>query len=141
MPVTATPALPQNPRHLSVQVTTGTGSSTLVTLQTGGANGTKITSVIASNGDSTANTVTVGITTAAIFYPLATVTLPANAGTSSAAPPVAMLAAANITLPVDNDGQQYIFLNGTADAIQVKAALVPSSAGSAISFHAFGADF
>lgn len=141
MAMTATPALPQNPRHFSVQITTGTGSSTLVTLQTGGANGTKITSVIASNGDSTANTITVGITNTAIFYPLATVTLPANAGTSSAALAVAMLAPANITLPVDNDGQQYIFLNSSLDTLQVKAALVPSSAGSAISFHAFGADF
>lgn len=141
MPVTATPSLPQNPRHQSVQVTTGTGSSTLVGLQTGGSNGTKITSVMVSNGDSTANTVTVGITTAAVFYPLATVSLPANAGTSSATPAVALLSTTNITLPVDNDGQQYIFLNSSLDTLQVKAALVPSSAGSAISFHAFGADF
>lgn len=141
MAVTATPALPQNPRHASVQVTTGTGSSALVTLQTGGTNGTKVTSVIASNGDSTANTISVGITTAAVFYPLATVTLPANAGTSSANAAVAMLSTNYITLPVDNDGQQYIFLNSSLDTLQVKATLVPSSAGSAISFHAFGADF
>src|SRR5512139_699589 len=120
---------------------TGTAGSALVTLQTGGTNGTKITSVIVSNGDSTANTVSVGITTAAVFYPLATVTLPANAGTSSATAAISLISSANIWLPIDNDGQSYIFLNTSLDTLQVKATLVPSSAGSAISFHAFGADF
>lgn len=135
------PALLQNPRHYSVQITSGTGTS-LVTVVTGGANGTKITAVIASATNNSSVALFVGTAIASsLFYPLATYLIPSSAGMSSGVLPVNLLNPSIMQgLPIDNDGQTYLFLNSSLDLLQVQSSTTLGSSAS-ISVHAFCADF
>lgn len=140
MATTPTPVLLQTPKHYQLRVSTGT-STVATTLATGGSNGTKITSIIGSMSDGVATNIQVGITNTSIFYPLGTVQMPANAGTSTSNLAVNLLDPTVIKgLPVDNDGQSYIFLTSTLDTLQVQA-LTTGTTGTFIYYNAFGADF
>lgn len=134
-----TPIFPQVPRSYTVALTT-TNSTTFQTLVTGGVNGTKITSVIASNLDSTANNMRLAVTTGGANFIVSLSSLAAGAGflSSLGNPAVSLLGPG---FPVDNDGQQYLFLGSTAYTLTVQTAATLSSAGSTVNVTAFGADF
>lgn len=139
MAMTSLPALPQNPKSAKVQVLPADASG-LKTVYTGGANGSKITAVIATQND-VANTIVIGITNTAIFYPLATYTLPANAGQVAGTPSLNLLDPTVIKgLPIDNDGNPYIFLSSASDLLQVKVGTTVTAAKE-VDVNAFGADF
>lgn len=140
--VTATPSLPQFPKCGKVQILPADASA-LKTAYPGGTNGSKVTGVVASSTDTAARDVQIGTfnTGTAIFYPLATVTIPANAGNLAGTPPVNLLAPAVIPgLPLDSDGNPYIFLIDGNDSVQVKA-LTTVTAAKAISINSIGGDF
>lgn len=140
MAVSRTPSLPQLPQSWKAQILPA-DTTTLKTVVTGGANGTKVVAVIVSSSDTAAQSVQLGITRAGVFYPLCTVSVPITAGQVSGAPPVNMLAPENCPgLPVDNDGQVYMLLSSPADAVQVKS-LVTVTAAKEIDVNSFGADF
>lgn len=142
MSVVATPALPQTPKSSKVQVVNGSGTSP-VTVYTGGSAGpgTKVTAVIAASTDTASRDVQIGTTRSGTFYLLGTITVPANAGNVAGTPAVNLLDPNVVVgLPVDNDGQVYVFLTDATDLLQVQA-LVTVTSGKAISVTAIGADF
>lgn len=140
MAVTATPALPQTPKSAKIQILPA-DTSALKTAYTGGSNGSKITAVMVASTDTSARDVQVGITNTSIFYPICTVTIPITAGFVAGTPVVNMLSAANAPgLPVDNDGQVYIYLTSASDTLQVKS-LTTVTAAKEIDVNVFGADF
>lgn len=139
MAVTATPALPQTPQSGVFQITSTMGTA-LQTVYTGGVNGSKITAIIGTSTDaSAAHDIQIGITKSSTFYVLGTISVPSSAGNGSATPSVNLLDPTIIKgLPVDSDGQIYIFLSGTAATIQTKA-LTAVSTG--VWLNIIGADF
>lgn len=140
MAVTATPALPQNPKRYGVQISTGTGTGQ-ATIAVGGSNGTKITSVIASQSDTSPHNVTLGVLNGGITCPLGTILVSSQAGQVTAVPPANLLDPTVITgLPIDNDGQSYLFLTSSLDSLVVSSSTAVG-AGATISINAFGADF
>lgn len=128
----------QVPKRTFIQIlpadTTG-----LKTLYTGGSNGSKIVAIIVTSSDTAARDVQVGVTNGGTFIPLGTVTVPITAGTIAATGGVDVLAACN-GLPVDNDGQAYIFLLSASDTLQVKS-LTTVTTALALNFTAIGGDF
>lgn len=136
----STPVLPQTPRHYAAQISTGSGTG-LVTVAIGSSSGTKITSIIASQSDTTPHNVIVGITNTAVFYPLGAVTVSSQAGQVAAVPAANLLSpTVSVGLPIDNDGQTYILLTSSLDSVQVMSSTAVG-AGTTISVNAFGADF
>ena len=119
-------------------------SSGLVTVAAGGStNGniapSKIFALIASNNDTLAHDVIVGITDVAnTFTALGTVTIPISAGYVGTTPSVNMLTGL-LSLPLDETGMPFLFLNPT-DLLQVKS-LVALNTGRDIDIVCFGADF
>ena len=86
-------------------------TSSLKTAYTGGTNGSKIIGILVSSTDTSARDLQVGITASAVTYPLGTKTIAITAGTVAGTPAVNMLDPAVIVgLPVDNDGDPFIFL-------------------------------
>lgn len=140
MAVTSTPALPQTIKRYSVQILNADASN-LKTLATGGANGTKVMAVNVASTDTTARDVTIGITNGGTFLPLGTVTVPVTAGTIAATPAVNALDITKMPgLPVDSDGQPYVFLQSASDTLQVKSLTTVTSAKE-LDFNGFGEDF
>lgn len=141
MSTSPVPVLPQTIKRTFIQILPATASG-LVTLATGGANGTKIVAAIATSSDTgSGRDVTIGITNGGTFMPLGTVTVPVQAGQVANTPAVNMLDPAKIPgLPVDSDGQPYIFLASASDTLQVKS-LTTVTAAKELDFNAFGADF
>jgi hypothetical protein len=128
------PTLVKQPRKGLVQIANADGSNNK-TVVTAGANGSKVVSLFASSTELTANNrdVQVSIVRAAVTYVLATTTVPFSAGfTVAAFGPINLLAAIP-NLPIDNDGQRYLFLE-SGDTLVV-ASLTTLTAGKIISVH------
>lgn len=151
MAVQSSPVLPQTPKIAVTQFTsqsaaTTVAGSTFTTLYTGGVNGSKITSVIASNtstGAAINAILTIGSTVsgAQLFYPVGSVTMPSLASFDAALTSVNLFANATVPLPVDGDGNPYLFLTSTAYTLSVGISSVPQTTGGRVSFEAIGADF
>jgi hypothetical protein len=140
MAVTATPALLQTPKNSKVQILPA-DTTTLKTLYTGGANGSKIVAVFASSTDTSTRDVQIGVTRSGTFFPLCTITVAITAGTVAGTSPASLLSSSAIpSLPVDNDGQTYILLSDSTDLLQVKA-LTTVTGAKEIDITAIGADF
>jgi hypothetical protein len=100
---------------------------------------TKVFAVIASNNDTIAHDVLLGITdNTNVYTNLGTVTLAINCGYVGNIPSVNMLNAIP-SLPLDETGQAYLFLNPT-DTLQVRAAVAVNT-GHDVDIVVFGADF
>lgn len=133
------PTFTATPRSSGVQILPADASA-LKTVFTPGASGSKVTALIATSSDTVSRDVTLGVTRSAIFYPLCTVTIPITAGQVAATAAVNFLSSTNAPgLPVDNDGQVYLFLAST-DILQVKS-LTTVTAAKELDFNCFGADF
>jgi hypothetical protein len=103
----------------------------------GGANATKVTALSAASTDNTSRTFNLGIVRSGTFYLITTVTVPASAGFDGTTPSVDMLNATLMpSLPVDNDGQKYLFLQST-DSLQVQLTTGAVNGGKTVSFIAF----
>jgi hypothetical protein len=141
MAVTATPVFVQTPKNYKVQILPGDGSA-LKTIAAGGANGTKITSIIATSSDTVARNVTWGITTGGVFFPLGTVQVPITAGQVDLTNVAVNLFDISKTpgLPIDSDGNSYVFLSGPGDTLQIKS-LTTVTAAKEIDITANGGDF
>jgi hypothetical protein len=138
--------LPQICRSWKAQLTnSNSASEALVTAVTPSASFTfaKMTSLIAVNDDaSNAYTVTWGRTRGGVFYPLGTILVPASSGLANGTPPINLLNPALIPgLPIDADGQCYIFLEQAAgDTVQVQSATTVAS-GKHVSISADGGEY
>lgn len=140
MAVTSTGSFPQSPKNGNVQILPADASA-LKTVYTGGANGTKIVSLIATSNDTSARDVTWGITVAATFYPMGTVAIPITAGSINSAPAINLFDLNRTPgLPLDSDGNPYIFLASASYTLQIKA-LTTVTAAKEIDISAVAADW
>lgn len=137
--VTDTPVFVQTPRYPKAQLTNASGT-TPVTLYVGGTNGTKVVGVFVSTTDTSAETMTLSVVRSAVTYILGTFTIPIGSGTVAGTPTVNILdPSVIIGLPVDSDGNWFIFLEST-DTLQVSVGSAVT-AGKTTSIHAVAADF
>ena len=131
--------LVKQPRRGLIQIVNADASANK-TVVTAGANGSKVVSLLATSTELTANNrdLQVSVIRSATVYILATITVPFSAGFTAAVPaPINLLV--NIPLPVDNDGQRYLFLE-SGDTLVV-ASLTTVTAAKTISIHADFGDF
>jgi hypothetical protein len=136
------PTLTKQPRLGLAQIANA-DASTVKTVVTAGANGSKVVSLWASSTELTANNrdVQVSVTRSAVVYILTTLSVPFSSGFTTAVPgPTDLLSAipANL-LAVDNDGQRYLFLE-SGDTLGV-ASLTTVTSGKTISVGSSYADF
>jgi hypothetical protein len=136
-------------RHLwsqKVKILAASGLNAVTAAAAGTTNSqgapTKIFAVIATNNDTVPHDIQIGITDTGAspvgFTPLGTVTIPSNAGFIGGIPSINLLTAI-AALPLDETGQQFVFLNAN-DLLQVKC-LVAVSAGKEVDIEVQGADF
>lgn len=109
----------QTPKLDILQFSTLDAAATFKTLATGGVNGSKISGLWASNTDSTAHLLTVGIQrSAGPNQAFVATTLPISAGVANGVPPVNLFAPTIWPgLPLDSDGNPFILLQSTADLL------------------------
>lgn len=140
MAVTSTPVFPQTPNNGKVQIANADAQSQK-TVYTGGSNGSKIVSLIAQSTDTSSRDIQISMTNGGTSYPLGTVTVGAGAGNSGATAGVSLL---NITqipgLPLDSDGNPFIFLASSSDVLTVEA-LTTVTSGKLVTVTAIAADF
>lgn len=129
MAVTSTPVFVQTPKNGLAQISTGTGSSVAVTVYTGGTNGTKITGLNATGfGSTNAYDVQWGITNGAVFYGMGTVSVSAGAGSTSGIASANLFYNINVQgLAIDSDGNPFVFLKSSLDALTVKSPATSST--------------
>lgn len=140
MAVTATPAFVQVPKNYKVQILPA-DTNALKTVATGGTNGTKIVSLVVTSSDTTNRDVSWGITTGGTFWPMGTTTVLATAGTVNNVATTNLFNATNSPgLPVDGDGNFFVFLSGTSDTLQIQSTSTVTTAKS-LNVTAMGADF
>lgn len=145
MAVTATPAFIQTPKVTPQNFVQGTDTAgTYKTLFTAGSNGSKVVAVVASTDDGSATHVlTLAVVRSAVTYVLGAYTIPVSSGTSGAIANVNLLAGGPSSLitglPVDNDGQRYIFLESGDTLTATFATALTSS--KRIDMITIGADF
>ena len=137
MAVTNTAVFAQRPRKAVAQLLTG-DSTNKKALVTAGADGSKLVSLSASSDDTSNRTIQLFITRSSTDYLIGTAVVPTLAGTDGATLPVDMLSLIP-GLPVDNDGQRYLFLE-SGDALKV-ATTVAVTAAKAVHLAADYADF
>ena len=96
---------------------------------------------MAASTDTSARDVQIGITKSAVFYILATKTVSLTAGHVAGVAAVNLLNTTDMPgLPVDSDGQVYLFLSDANDTLQIKS-LTTVTAAKEIDINAIGADF
>jgi hypothetical protein len=122
------PTFVKTPNWGAVQITTGTGSSTIVTVYAGGVNGSKVNSLIVSANTTAAFDIQWGVSSGGTFFLYDAVAVPASAGSSDLTPPVSLMSASNIPgLAIDSDGNPFIFLPSSAYSIQAKTPATSST--------------
>lgn len=127
MAVSATPVFTQTPK---TKTTTSIGSA--ITIWTVGANGSKVTAISATNTSAGALVMSI-LVNAVIAWK---VTIPANAGfDGTTAATNCMNSTLMPGLPVDNDGQTYIFVTA-GETLTATAA-----SGTSLTTTVVGADF
>ena len=138
---TPTPIFPQLINTPSVQILPAT-TNTLVTLYTGGVNGSIVESILVSSTDTSARLLQLSILTGAVSYILGTINIPLSSGTTGAAPAVNLISSTNtaiIPVNTDSNGNQYIYI-GSGSVLQVNCTTTVTTA-KIISLTAQGGDF
>lgn len=116
MTVSNTAVFPQTPKKGLVQIVNADGT-TKKTVVTAGADGIKVVALNASSDDTSNRTLQVFITRSVTSYLIGSAVITTLAGTDGSTLPIDMLALIP-GLPVDNDGQRYLFLE-SGDTLQV----------------------
>lgn len=139
MSTTPTPIFPQTIQSESVQILPAT-TTTLVTLYTGGTNGSKIENIIASNTDTAAAyALTLTIVTSSTNYIIGTINVPLSSGNTTAAPAVSLINSANLPLAKDSNGNPYLYL-GSGSVLKVNSGTTVNTA-KVVSITAIGGDY
>jgi hypothetical protein len=126
------PTFVKTPNRGLAQISTGTGTGTL-TLYTGGANGSKIVSISATQSSTGTVNFNLFVTSAAVTYTLNVQSIATNS--------FAQFLPSGGQLPLDSDGNFYVILASSADVLSLQAATTLPSVGSLASFIAIGGDF
>ena len=137
MAVTASPVFVQTPKVTQITIVPADTTAQKVVC-TAGANGTKVVGLIASSDDAAVMNVQIWIKRSATSILLGTGRIAIASGTDGAVANVNLLSA--ITgLPVDNDGQPYLYLV-SGDTLEC-AVLVAVTAGDTIYITCIHGDF
>jgi len=119
MAVTATPVFVQNPKITPAAFTNADSANTKKTIASAGSNGSKVVSInVSSTETANARVLQIWLTRSATSYLLASFSIIVNSGFDGIVPSVSMMAS-HIwsSLPVDSDGQTYLFLE-SGDTLQ-----------------------
>lgn len=119
----------KSPNFGATQITTGSGSSGVVTVYTGGASGSKIPGFVAAGiGTTSAFDVQWGVSSGGTLYLLGTASIPAGAGSSDSLPTVNMFNSSNaVGLTLDSDGNPFLFLPSSNYSLQAKTPATSST--------------
>ena len=139
MTVTATPVFVQTPK-ITPQTFANADGTTKKTIFTAGANGSKVVAILAGSTDTAARTAQLWLTRSAVSYLLGTVVVAIGAGSDGTARTANLMPSTLMDgLPLDNDGQRYLYLE-SGDTLQV-GFTVAVTAAKQIDINAIGADF
>src|SRR6185437_538449 len=98
------PTFVKTPNWGATQITTGTGSSGVVTIYTGGANGSKVSALIAVSVGTTASfDVQWGVSSGGTLFIHGTVAVSVNAGSTDSVASVNLMSNSNVPLAYDSD--------------------------------------
>jgi len=138
--VAATPSLPQIPVVSLAQIA-NTQNTSAVTVFTGGTNGSKVVALLGTSTDSVSWNVEVAWVRTSNVQILTTVTVPGNSGFANAVPSVNLWGYI-VGLPLDSDGNPFMFLANTGDTITVQSQGTGNvTNGKVMTFTAIGANF
>lgn len=129
------PTFVKTPNIGATQITTGTGSSGVVTVYSGGVSGSKITALMAVSIATTASfDVQWGVSSGGTLFVYGTAVVAAGAGSTDSLPTVNLVSNANVPLALDSDGNPFLFLPSSAYSLQAKSPATSSAwtTGSAI---------
>jgi len=107
--MSSTPAFVATPKVTPQSWTNSDSANTKKTICTAGSGGSKVVAILAASTDSSARVFQIFLTRSATDYLLGALSVPITAGsdgTTSAANLLALIPG----LPLDNDGQRYLFL-------------------------------
>jgi hypothetical protein len=122
------PTFVKTPNWGATQITTGTGSSGVVTVYTGGTNGSKINAMIGvSIGTTSAFDVQWGVSSGGTLFVYGTFSMTINAGSTDSAPSINLLSNANVPLAIDSDSNPFLFLPSSAYSLQAKTPATSST--------------
>lgn len=123
------PTFSKTPNNGVTQITTGTGANGVVTVYSGGANGSKIPGFLAAGiGTTSAFDVQWGTSSGGSFYVYGTVSIPAGAGSSDSIPSVNILSTTSLPgLTVDSDGNPFLILSSSAWSLQARTPALSSA--------------
>jgi hypothetical protein len=123
--MTATPVLPQTPKHGVVTIVNADGTANKTVLTT--TNAGKLVALNICSTDTVSRVISIWLTRSGTAYLLGSVTVPAAAGTDGTNATVNALSRSLMPgLPTDNDGQPYILLLAS-DKIEVSAVVAIAS--------------
>lgn len=135
------PTFVKTPNRGLVNISTGTGTAS-VTLYTGGANGSKISGINATLSSSASATVRFQITNGGTNYVLGTVTLASSTGVDGASASANLLAPSVVGgIPLDSDGNPFLFLSSSADTLTIGVLTTLPGAGNTVFLIATAGDF
>lgn len=131
--VTSTPVFPQTPK-MAIVVASTTVQTTIYTAPSTGA---KVVGLLLTNTTGSASTATCQVKQSSTAITFLVISVPANAGTANGIPAVSALSVSNTPgLPVDSDGNYFIYLTNASDSIQCA-----SSGSAALSYVLFVTEF
>ena len=139
MATSSTPIFPKTIKS-SVQQILPADASTLKTLYTGGADGSRIENIIISSTDTSARDLVFYITVGGTDYQICTVSCPINSGNTNAIFPLNLFQ--NVAfqgLCFDPNGNRYLYLDANA-TLKVKSATTVTAA-KVIAFHIQAGDY
>jgi hypothetical protein len=104
------PTLIKQPQNGKVQINNAAGQAQQ-TVYTAGANGSKVSSLLATSSDTSSRDVQISLTNGGTSYPLGTVAVPAGAGNSSSVTSANLLDPTRLLgLACDSDGNPFLHL-------------------------------
>lgn len=136
--MSSTPVLLQTPKMQGTSWSNSDAANTSKTIYTAGASGSKVVAVLATSTDGTARVFTVGFVHSAATFILGAETVAITAGTDGATKTTNLLDLIP-GLPVDNDGQPYLYMsaNDTLEATNITQV----TSGKNVNISVIAADF
>jgi hypothetical protein len=127
MTVTATPIFPQTITNKVTQFTSSYTINTITTVYSGGTNGSKVETFIATNTDSTNTQVLqIYLVISSVNYLIGSISVPLSSGNTIAAPAINVLTALT-GLPKDSNGNPYLYL-ASGTVLSCSIGIQPASA-------------
>lgn len=120
MPVVSTPIFPQTIKTGVAQIAPA-DTTTLKTLVTAAANGTRVDNIFVTSTDTSAKDLQFVVTISSVDYVVGTLSIPANSGFTNSVPAVSVLSHSQFaTMNTDQNGNKNLYLASGA-VLKVKS--------------------